>query len=189
MKRAWWLPLSLLATPVHAPAADLYRLTSDNTRITFSVRILGLTLLSAHFDDLSGDLVPERRTPPSRVDVTIKTASLTCESARWNAQLLSPVWFDAQHYPQISYHSEQVSFDGEGGGSVSGQLTLHGHTHPFDLAVKRWLCTNQSGAADTCSFDAEGRIHRSDYGLPHGILEGGDEVIIDIRGEAVRPAT
>jgi polyisoprenoid-binding protein YceI len=138
---------------------------------------------------LSGDLVPERRTPPSRVDVTIRTASLTCESPRWNAQLLSPVWFDAQQYPQISYHSEQVRFDSEGGGTVSGQLTLHGHTHPFELTVKRWLCTNQSGTADTCSFDAEGRIRRSDFGLPYGILQGGDEVIIEIRGEAVRPAT
>lgn len=189
MKRTLWLPLSLLAMPAHAPAADLYRLTSDNTRITFSVRILGVTLLSAHFDELSGDLVPERRTPPSRVDVTIQTASLICESVRWNAQLLSPEWFDAQHYPQISYHSDQVRVDGEGVGMVSGQLTLHGHTHAFDLAVRRWLCTNQPGTADTCSFEAEGRIRRSDYGLPHGILQGGDEVIIDIRGEAVRPAT
>jgi polyisoprenoid-binding protein YceI len=189
LKRAWWLPLFLLLMPAHAPAADLYRLTSDNTRITFTVRLLGLTLLSAHFGEFSGDLVPDRRVPPSRVDVSIRTASLTCENPRWNEQLLSPVWFDAQHYPQISYHSEQVRFDSARGGTVSGQLTLHGQTHAFELTVKQWLCTNQSGAADTCSFDAEGRIRRSDFGLPHGILEGGDEVIIEIRGEAVRPAT
>jgi len=189
LKRAWWLPLLLLLMPAHAPAADLYRLTSDNTRITFTVRLLGLTLLSAHFNEFSGDLVPEQRVPPSRVDVTISTASLTCDNPRWNEQLLSPVWFDAQHYPQISYHSEAVRFDAERGGTVTGRLTLHGHTHAFELTVKRWLCTNQPGAADTCSFDAEGRIRRSDFGLPHGILEGGDEVIIEIRGEAVRPAT
>jgi polyisoprenoid-binding protein YceI len=173
----------------HARAADLYRLTSDNTSITLSVRTLGLTWLSAHFNDLSGDLVPERSALASRVDVTIQTASLTCDSARWNARLLSPVWFDAQHYPQIMYHSEQVHFDREGGATVTGQLTLHGQTHAFELTVNRWLCTDQPGASDTCSFDAEGRIRRSEFGLPHGLLEGGDEVIIEIRGDAVRATT
>ena len=145
--------------------------------------------MSARFNDLSGELVPERRPQPSRVDVTISTASLTCESPHWNARLLSPVWFDAQQYPQIVYHSERIRFDGEGGGTVSGRLTLHGQTHALDLTVSRWDCANQPGAADTCSFDAEGRIRRSDFGLPHGILEGGDEVIIAIRGDAIKGAT
>jgi polyisoprenoid-binding protein YceI len=184
-----WLLLLLGLTSVAAPAADLYVLSSDNTRITFSVRTLGLTWMSAHFSDLSGELVPANRAQPSRVDVTISTASLTCESPRWNARLLSPIWFDARQYPQIVYHSERVRFEGERGGMVSGELTLHGQTHPFDLTVNRWDCANRAGAADTCSFDAEGRIRRSDYGLPHGILEGGDEVVIDIRGDAIRAAT
>jgi polyisoprenoid-binding protein YceI len=179
--------LSLGLTP--APAADLYRLTSDNTRITLAVRTLGFTWLSARFNDLSGELVPEGRARPSRVDVTISTASLICESPQWNARLISPVWFDAQQYPQIVYHSERIRFDGEGGGTVSGRLTLHGQTHAFELKVNRWDCANQPGAVDTCSFDAEGRIRRSDFGLPHGILEGGDEVVIDIRGDAIKAAT
>lgn len=187
MKRVILLLLFLGAVPV--PAADLYRLTSDNTRVTLAVRVLGLTLLSARFNDLSGELVPDRRVQPSRVDVTINTASLTCESARWNARLLSPIWFDAQQYPQIVYHSELVRFDGGAAATVRGHLTLHGQTHPFDLTVHRWDCSSQTGMADSCSFDAEGSIRRSDYGLPHGVLEGGDEVEIDIRGDAVRAAT
>jgi polyisoprenoid-binding protein YceI len=183
------LGLALALAPAPAPAADLYRLTSANTRITFAVRALGLTWVSARFNDLSGELVPDRRAQPSRVDVTINTASLSCESARWNARLLSPLWFDAQQYPQIVYHSERIRFDGEGGGTVGGQLTLHGQTHAVELTVNRWDCANLPGAADTCSFDAEGRIRRSDFGLPHGILEAGDEVVIDIRGDAIKAAT
>jgi len=178
---------SLGSTPVSA--ADVYRLTGDNTRITISVRTFGLTWLSARFNDLSGELVPERRVQPSRVDVTIDTASLSCDSPRWRARLLSPAWFDAQQYPRISYHSARVVFGRDGGGTVSGRLTLHGQTHPLDLTVNRWDCANRPGAADTCSFDAEGSIRRSEYGLPHGILEAGDEVVIDIRGDAIRAAT
>lgn len=187
LKRAIWLLLSLGLAP--APAAELYRLSSENTRISLTVRTLGLTLLSARFNQLSGELVPERRALPSRVDVIISTASLTCESPRWNARLLSPAWFDAQQYPQIVYHSERIRLDGEGVVTVNGRLALHGHTHAFELQVSRWDCANQPGGADICSFDAEGRIRRSDYGLPHGLFEGGDEVIIDIRGDAIRGAT
>jgi len=189
LKRAIWLLLFWALRPAMVPAADLYRLTSDNTRISFAVRTLGLTWVSARFNELSGELVPARRAQPSRVDVTIRTASLTCASPRWNARLLSPVWFDAQQYPQIAYHSERIRFDGEGGGTVTGRLTLHGQTHAFEMTVNRWDCANRPGTGDTCSFDAEGRIRRSDFGLPHGILEGGDEVLIDIRGDAIRAAT
>jgi polyisoprenoid-binding protein YceI len=189
LKRAICLLLSLGLMPALAPAADLYRLTSHNTQITLAVRTLGLTWVSARFNDLAGELVPDRRAQPSRVDVTISTASLICENPRWNARLLSPIWFDAKQYPQIVYHSERIRFNGEGGGTVSGQLTLHGQTHGLELTVRRWDCGDQPGAADTCSFAAEGRIRRSDFGLPHGILEAGDEVVIDIRGDAIKAAT
>jgi YceI-like domain/Protein of unknown function (DUF1097) len=47
-----------------------------------------------------------RQPSASRVDVTVLTASLACENPRWNARLLSEEWFDAQRYPQITYHND-----------------------------------------------------------------------------------
>jgi polyisoprenoid-binding protein YceI len=187
LKSALCLLLALFVSP--SPAAELYRLGSDNTQIIMVVRILGVTLISARFYELSGELVPVRRASPSRVDVTVETASLVCENARWNARLLSSVWFDAQHYPQIIFHSERVELDAPGGPLVSGRLTLHGQTRAFELSVSRWVCAEHPNGADACSFDAEGHLRRSDYGLPHGILEGGDDVQIQIRGTAVPAPT
>lgn len=187
MRHALCLLPVLLATP--AATAELYHLSGDNTQISIAVRILGLTLLSARFEELSGELVPALHASPGRLEVTVRTASLVCESARWNARLLSPQWFDAQRYPQIVFRSDRVEDDGSGGTVVSGHLTLHGQTRSFDLTVNRWLCGAQPGPSGSCSFEAEGRIRRSDYGLPHGVLEGGDEVEIRIRGAGVRPAT
>src|ERR1039457_1544379 len=47
-----------------------------------------------------------RQPSASRVDVTVLTASLACENPRWNARLLSEEWFDAQRYPQMTYHND-----------------------------------------------------------------------------------
>jgi polyisoprenoid-binding protein YceI len=185
--RGLWLLVPLITLP--AQAAELYRLDSANTRVSVNVRLFGLPWVSAHFDELSGDFIPDRQTAASRVDVTVRTASLDCENSWWNAKLLSTEWFDAPRYPQITYHSDHIRYDDHGGAVVSGQLTLHGVTRSVALIINRWYCSNAVGADDTCSFDAHTRIKRSDYGLPHHFWDG-DEVDIFIRGvraQAVAP--
>jgi polyisoprenoid-binding protein YceI len=172
------VPLIALRTQ----AAELYRLDSANTQVSFDVRLFGLPWVSAHFGDLTGEFVPDREPSAGRVDVTVRTASLACENPRWNARLLSAEWFDARRYPQISYHSERIEFDQAGGAVVNGRLTVHGITQSVVLTVSQWTCSHRTDSADTCSFDARARIRRSEYGLPHGFWEGGDEVDILIRG-------
>lgn len=176
-------------------AADVYRLDSGNTHVSLGVRIFGLPWITARFEDLSGELAPgpsaksgnATATPAGRVDVTIQTASLKCDSTRWNARLLSAAWFDAQRYPQIVYRSDRIDVDGDGRAVVSGHLTLHGHTRNLALLVNRWLCPDGDSPKDTCSFDAHGRLRRSDYDLPHGLFDGGDEVEITIAGVDAAP--
>jgi polyisoprenoid-binding protein YceI len=174
------LLVPLLALRAHG--AEFYRLDSANTRVTVDVRLFGLPWVSARFDDLYGDFVPDGRTAASRVDVSVRTASLDCKDPWWNARLLSAGWFDAQRYPLITYRSERIRYDQGGGAVVSGQLTLHGVTRDVELIVDQWNCSNGAGADDTCSFDAHARIRRSDYGLPHGFWDGGDAVDILIHG-------
>ena len=192
------LLLILLVLPAaSAMGADLYRLDSGNTHVSLGVRIFGLPWISARFEDISGELAPGRSLmpgqlssdPKARVDVTIRTASLRCESAHWNARLLSPAWFDAERYPQIVYRSDYIAFEGDGRAVVSGHLTLHGHTRELALSVNRWNCPAGAGALDSCSFAAYGKLRRSDYDLPHGLFDGGDAVEISIEGENAAPQT
>lgn len=193
------LLLILLVFPgVPAKPADLYRLDSGNTQVALGIRIFGLPWISARFEDISGELAPVPSVPSvrpddaspaprGRVDVTIRTASLRCESARWNARLLSPAWFDAERFPQIIYRSDYIDIDADGHAKVSGHLTLHGRTRELVLLVNRWNCPAGAGAADTCSFAAHASLRRSDYDLPHGLFEGGDEVEISIEGVNASP--
>jgi len=184
MRSALCLILSLSLLPTQA--AELYRLDTVNTRISFNIQHFGVLWVSARFPDFSGAFVLDRRGPSSQVDVSVQMASVDCDDAHWNGRLRSAEWLDVQHYPQMSFHSTQVDFDGDGRALASGELTLHGVTRTVGLEITDLTCSPVSGAGDSCSFVAHARIKRSDYGFAHGFWTGGDMVDIAISGIGVR---
>jgi len=186
MRIAAWLLVSL--SLLRAQAADLYRLDSVNTRISFNIQHYGVLWVSARFPDFSGAFVLDRRGPDSRVDVSVQMASVDCNDPRWNGRLRSPDWLDVQRYPQMSFHSNHVEFDADGGAVASGELTLHGVTRSIGLEISGLSCSPDGGSGDHCSFIARARIRRSDYGFAHGFWIGGDLVDIAISGVGVKAA-
>ena len=157
----------------------MYRLDSSNTQVSFTVHHLGIQWVTARFSDISGQFVVNHSGVVDRVDVTVGTASLDCSEARWNERLRSADWLDVQHYPQMTFHSSHID---EQRAVASGELTLHGVTRPIVLNVSLLKCS-----AAGCQFAAHGHIKRSEYGLPHGFWNGGDQVEISISG-ALTPA-
>jgi len=186
MRSAVWLLVSLSLLRVQA--ADVYRLDAVNTRISFNIQRFGVLWVSARFPDFSGAFVLDRRGPDSRVDVSVQMESVACNDPRWNDRLRSPEWLDVQRYPQMSFHSNRVEFDADGGAVASGELTLHGVTRPVGLEISGLNCSQAAGSGDHCSFVAHARIKRSDYGFAHGFWIGGDLVDIAISGIGLRGA-
>jgi polyisoprenoid-binding protein YceI len=180
IRRACWLLLALSLLP--AQAADVFRLDAANTRISFNIQHFGVLWFSARFPDFSGDFVLDRRGAASRVDVSVQMASLDCNDSRWNGRLRSADWLDVQRFPQMTFHSGQVEYNGEGQALASGELTLHGVTRTIGLEISRLSCPDPAAAGDSCSFVAHALIRRSDYGLAHGFWIGGDQVEIAISG-------
>jgi len=170
----WWLFLLLSA---RLAANESYRLDSTNTRVSFTVQHFGFEWINARFSDVSGEFVLDRAGPKSQVDVTVAIGSLDCPDPRWNERLRSPEWLDARRFPHMTYHSTRIELDDQRA-VASGDLTLHGVTRPVVLTVTLLNCTTGS----QCRFAAHGRIRRSEFGLPHGLLTGGDQVDIAISG-------
>jgi polyisoprenoid-binding protein YceI len=184
MKSASWVLLSLSLLCTQTP--DMYRLDPVNTRISFNIQHFGVLWVSARFPDFSGGFVLDRFGSSSRVDVSVQMASVACEDSRWNARLRSADWLDVQRYPQMSFYSNHVDFEGDGRAVASGELTLHGVTKTVGLEISRLSCSQATGSGDSCSFVAHARIKRSDYGIAHGFWIGGDMVDIAISGVGVR---
>lgn len=189
MRSALGLVLCLSLSLLRTQAADVYRLDAINTRISFNIQHFGVLWLSARFPDFSGDFVLDRRGSASRVDVSVQMASVDCNDSHWNGRLRSADWLDVQRYPQMSFHSNRVEFDGNNRAVASGDLTLHGVTRAVGLEISQLSCPDAAGSGASCRFVAHARIKRSDYGFPHGFWTGGDQVDIAISGVGVRGAS
>jgi polyisoprenoid-binding protein YceI len=184
MRSATWLLLSL--SLIRVEAADRYGLDPVNTRISFNIRYFGTPWVSAGFPDFGGEFVLDRHGAGSRVDVRVQMASVDCHDSYWNNRLRSPEWLDVQRYPQMSFHSVQVEFEGGDRAVASGDLSLHGITRRVELQISQLSCPAAGAADDTCSFVAHARVKRSDYGFAHGLWIGGNQVDIAISGVGVR---
>jgi polyisoprenoid-binding protein YceI len=177
VKNSQWILVALLSTQLHA--AEMYRLDSSNTQVSFAVQHLGIHWVTARFSDISGQFVVAGAA--SHVDVSVGIASLDCSEPQWNERLRSAQWLDVQRYPRMVYHSSRIELADERG-IADGQLTLHGVTRPIVLDVTMVNCS----ASGRCQFTAHGRIRRSEYGLPHGFWTGGDQVEVHISGALFR---
>jgi polyisoprenoid-binding protein YceI len=179
VKNSQWMLIAL--TVLRSEAAQMYRLDSSNTQVSFTVHHLGIQWVTARFSDISGQFAVNHSGVVDRVDVTVGTASLECSEPHWNERLRSADWLDVQHYPHMIFHSSRIELD-EQRAVASGELTLHGVNRPIVLNVSLLKCS-----AAGCQFAAHGHIKRSEYGLPHGFWSGGDQVEISISG-ALTPA-
>jgi len=160
-----------------------YHLTAANTHISFEVRRLGLRLFSAEFHQLSGDFVLDGSPEGGAMGVVVQMGSIDCHDAGWNVRLRSPQWLDVEKYPEMTFHSRAIHFDGAHRATVEGELTLHGITKPLVFTFSDINCNfGAPDAARTCHFSGRAQIRRSDFRLPHGFWEGGDLVDIWVRG-------
>jgi len=167
---------------VRADAVDTYRLDATNTQVAFEVQRFGIRWVTAHFRDISGELVLDDQGRQSRVEVRVGIASVDCSDPRWNERLRSSEWLDALRYPWMAYRATDIEM-GDGHATANGELTLHGVTQPVVLHVTFINCRTGS----PCQFDGHARVKRSDFRLPHGLWTGGDQVDISIRGTVTNP--
>ncbi len=177
-----------LAQPAdHDPAhvqAGTYAIEPVHTQIGFGVMHLGFTTYYGHFADASGTLVLQPMDPAaSRLDVTIPTASISTTSTKLDGELKGEQWFDAAKFPEITFRSTSIVANGAMAARVTGDLTLHGVTHPVTLDVRFvGAGINPLDKKYTVGFQATGQISRSDFGVKTYVPLIGDAVELNLSG-------
>jgi polyisoprenoid-binding protein YceI len=178
-----WIVLAGLLPLIGAQGARAHHLHPGNTQISFQIEQLGLHWFSAAFHELSGDFSLASDAQGGRLAVVVRTASLDSRSAYWDERLRSAQCLDTARYPEMSYSSTRIVLEGPTSASVEGQLTLHGVTRPLEFRITDIDCPQAPpGAARPCRFVGRATLKRSDFGIPHGFWEGGDQVQIVVRG-------
>jgi polyisoprenoid-binding protein YceI len=176
--------VALMAAPAHA-APVAYTINKDHTDVTFEISHVGFSMKHGWFRDIAGTLNLDAAKPESsKVDVTIKAASIDTNHTQRDKDLLGAGFLDGAKFPEMHFVSTKVARTGDNTADITGNLTLHGVTKPLVLHAKlNKMAPNPFDQTPTAGFTATGSLKRSDYGVSSAIPMIGDEVAITIDAE------
>jgi polyisoprenoid-binding protein YceI len=172
-----------------ALAQETYALDPVHSAPEFIVHHLGLTHQFGSFLKSQGKVTIDRAARKGTVDVTIDATSIrTQDPTRLDAIVKGEKYFNVEKYPTITFHSDDVRFDGDRVVAVNGELTMLGVTKPVALTVTDFRCApNPFNKKPMCGGEATATIKRSDWGMTAGIpYAPGDEVKLRLPIEAYR---
>ena len=151
------------ATQVASPAApqgQKYSITAQNSKIEF----IGSKVTGKHngsFGDFSGHIDYTGNPETSRVNIAIKTDSLTTDTPDLTKHLKTPDFFDVAKFPEATFVSTAIKPGGENGAThtVTGNLTLHGVTKAVTFPA------TINVTPDAATVESSFSINRKDFGI------------------------
>jgi polyisoprenoid-binding protein YceI len=186
------------ASEVPKVPAGAYALDKSHASLVFRVSHLGFSNYTASFEKFDVQLQFDPLTPSnSSVTVNIDPASLRLVNppAGFTDALLGAQWLDTKQYPTMTYRSTKVEATSASNLRITGDLTLHGVTHPvvLDAVFNGGYAGHQMDPHARIGFSAQGTLKRSEFGIAYGIPAPGstmgvsDDVDVIIEAELSGP--
>jgi polyisoprenoid-binding protein YceI len=162
-----------------------------HTQVEFSAKHLGMMTVRGHFAEVeaNGDIDVEHP-ENSKVEATIKTASIRTHNEQRDRDLLSSNFLEGDKYPTMTFKSTKIEPAGTDRYTVNGDLTIKGVTKPITLDAVKYGEFNDPNMGHRIGYAAEGRVNRKDFGMSFSMMLDGkfivsDEIQINIEGELV----
>ncbi|HJV26618.1 MAG TPA: YceI family protein [Aromatoleum sp.] len=173
-------------TTIDAPVPGNYVIDIAHSHALFFISHLGVSRFTGRFDDIKGAFVVGQRPSESLVNATIPVTSVNTKHQKLEDHLKSPDFFDASQFPNMAFESTRVSWNKNGEGVLSGNLTIHGVTKPIDFALKVTGAGKGPRGDTRAGFEANATIKRSEFGMMYGLPRVvGDSVEIALSIEGV----
>ncbi|MGK7295692.1 MAG: YceI family protein [Candidatus Wenzhouxiangella sp. M2_3B_020] len=186
------LLLALLPFTVATVRAEpaTWRIDPEHFSIAFDVAHIGYQRQIGLFRDAEGSFRydPEaNRLLDGRV--VVRAGSVFTDHDERDAHLRADDFLHVQAHPEIVFEATEWA-PADGGGTLAGELTLLGTTHPVELDVtinKRAEYPFGHGE-ETLGVSARATIKRSRWGMDYAVDNGlvGDDVALRFEFEAIR---
>ena len=139
-------------------------LDNANSHVDFEVKVLWLVGVHGRFGSVHGMITVDHFRNAATVEAQIDANVVSMRNRNHEEWVKSPEFFDAQHYPQIAFVSDSIPLKRlQTGGEIEGTLTLRGVSKHVRFELTKPDCP--AATADNCPVEAEGSIHRSDFGM------------------------
>ena len=178
---------AFLATPAMADPVE-YAFDKTHTSISATWNHLGFSSQSLYFTDFDGVLLLDFEEPQnSTVDVTFNLAGgfwVGAEQERFEGHLSSPDLFNTAEFPTARFVATEFATEDGETGTMTGDLTLLGQTHPVTLDVTlNKHAPNPMSQVMTAGFTATGTLMRTEWGMGYAAPHVSDEIKLEINTE------
>jgi len=171
-------------------AADTYTIDPAHSRIGFSARHLGISNVKGRFKEFTGTLVLEG-VELEEATATIQVQSIDTGVPQRDAHLIATDFFDAAHYPAITFKTKRVKNDG-GHLLLIGDFTMRGVTKEITLPLTLSKPIKDSSGTTRVGLEVSAKLNRKDYGISHtefletGVPDVADKIELEINAEATK---
>jgi polyisoprenoid-binding protein YceI len=184
-KRSIVILLAVLCATSVANAADSKTRAIDvaHSHMTVYVYKQGLFAFAADNHEIDAPIVAGSvDSATNSIQITVDATKMKVldpklsDSRRQQVQsnMTGPNVLDVEKYPKIEFRSTKIAIDGEHW-NVTGDLTLHGQTHPIVIPAV---------SSDATHFTGSVMVRQSDYGItPIRVLGGTVTVKDDVKVE------
>jgi len=180
------------ATTVSRIPTGTYSVDPIHSNVGFEVRHMGIATVRGTFRTFSGTVEATGDAP--RLEGTVEVASIDTGDVNRDGHLQAPDFFDAQQFPQITFHSTTTESTPEGAIKLIGEITIKGTTKPIELTGVLADGGEDPQGNQRIGFEVETKIDRREFGLnanqvlPNGNLLIANEVKLVVSVSAVKGA-
>jgi polyisoprenoid-binding protein YceI len=173
-----------LASAVAAPVT--YGVDGTHTFPRFSYSHFGYSTQLSSFSKTSGKVVFDAEAKKGSVDIVIDMKSVSTGFADFNEHIQGEDFLDTAKFPQATFKSTKVIFEGDKPQLIEGQLTIKGVTKLVTLTVNSFQAMpHPMMKKPALGANAFTVIKRSEFNAGKYAPYVGDDVRIDIAIEAI----
>ena len=172
-----------------------YTIDPSHSRIGFVARHAMVTKVRGSFNEFEGGGYFDANDPSkSRLDLTVKAASIDTRNPDRDAHLRSNDFFDMENYPEIRFVSTSVEPVDATTYRVTGDLTMKGMTRPVTLDVEYTGSAVDPFGNTRVGFEGSVTVDRKDWGVNwNAALEAGgmlvsEKVVLEFEVSAIKNA-
>ncbi|MCM0611795.1 YceI family protein [Marinobacter sediminum] len=181
--------VTLVASPLATAEPEKFVVDDEHFSMAFEIMHIGYAPVMGMFREVKGEFVYDEETKElSAGELVFKSNSVFTNHEKRDDHLRKDDFLHTSQYPQITFTVTSFETTGENTGTVVGDLTMLGQTHPVELDVTlNKAAVYPIGHEDyTLGITATTTLKRSTWGMTYGLDPAlvGDEVSLKFGFEA-----
>jgi polyisoprenoid-binding protein YceI len=175
MKRIATAVLIIASCALQAHTKTVWKIDKAHSNLDFTVRYMALSNVRGTYTDFDAVLIQNGEDfTGSRVEVTVKAASIYTRNNDRDNHLRSSDFFDAENNPDITFVSGEFVKKDENMYTIPGELTIRGVTRPVEIEAEIMGTAVDPRGNTRVAFTGTTIINRNEFGVQwNRVLEAG----------------